>query len=177
MSDLSKLSISEAAKKLQAGEITSVDLVRSIKKNIDARNASLNAYLEVFEDIEEQARAADERRKKGENHTLLGIPLAIKDNILIEARRASAASKILENYTATYDATAIQKLKEAGAVFIGRTNMDEFAMGGSNENSAFGPVKNPADESRISGGSSGGSSAAVAAYMALGALGRASAAS
>ena len=169
--DLATLTIAEAAKKLQAGEITSLDLVRAVKKNIDAHNGELNAYLEVFDDIEEQAQAADARRKAGEHHPLLGIPLAIKDNILIEGRHASSASKILENYVATYDATAITKLKEAGAVFIGRTNMDEFAMGGSNENSAFGPVKNPHDTSRVPGGSSGGSAAAVASNMALGALG------
>src|SRR6185503_8771025 len=171
MDDLATLSIIEASKKLAAGEITSLDLVRAVKKNIDARNGSLNAYLEVFDDVEEQAKLADERRKNGESHPLLGIPLAVKDNILIEGRRASSASKILENYIATYDATAIKKLKQAGAVFMGRANMDEFAMGGSNENSAYGPVKNPRDESRVPGGSSGGSAAAVAANLALGALG------
>lgn len=171
MQDLSQLTIAEASKKLQAGEITSLDLVRAVKKNIDARNKDLNVYLEVFDDIESQAKRADGRRVAGEKGPLLGIPLAVKDNILIEGRRASSASKILENYIATYDAGVIQKLKEAGAVFVGRTNMDEFAMGGSTENSAFGPTKNPIDESRVPGGSSGGSAAAVAAGMALGALG------
>jgi aspartyl-tRNA(Asn)/glutamyl-tRNA(Gln) amidotransferase subunit A len=169
--DILNLSITEALKKLDAGEITSVELVEALKKNIDAKNKDLNVYLEVFADAEEQAKAADEKRKRGEKGALLGIPLAIKDNILIEGRVASSASKILENYVATYDATAIQKLKEAGAVFIGRANMDEFAMGGSTENSAYGPTKNPLDESRVPGGSSGGSAAAVAAHMALGALG------
>ncbi len=171
MGDLAQLTIAEAAKKLQAGEITSLDLVRAVKKNIDVRNKDLNVYLEVFDDIESQAKHADERRAAGEKGPLLGIPLAVKDNILIEGRRVSSASKILENYTATYDAGVIQKLKEAGVVFIGRTNMDEFAMGGSTENSAFGPTKNPIDESRVPGGSSGGSAAAVASGMALGALG------
>ncbi len=171
MSNLTGLSITEAAKKLQAGEITSLDLVRACLENIKNKDASLHAYLEVFTDAQEQAKAADERRKKGESHPLLGIPLAIKDNILIEGRKASAASKILEDYVATYDATVIKKLKEAGAVFIGRTNMDEFAHGSSTENSAYGPTKNPHDESRVPGGSSGGSAAAVAAGMALGALG------
>jgi aspartyl-tRNA(Asn)/glutamyl-tRNA(Gln) amidotransferase subunit A len=170
--DFAYLTIADAAKKMQAGEITSLELVRAVKKNIDEKNSELNVYLEVFDDIEVQAKAADERRKAGENHPLLlGIPLAIKDNILIEGRHASAASKILENYVATYDATAIRKLKEAGAVFVGRTNMDEFAMGGSTENSGFGPTKNPIDPTRVPGGSSGGSAAAVAAGMALASLG------
>ena len=143
ISTLNKLSITEAAKKLQSKEISAVELARACKDEIAKRNPSLNAFLEVFDDIEAQARAADARRAAGESHPLLGIPLAIKDNILIEGRKVSAASKMLENYVATYDATVIKKLKEAGAVFLGRTNMDEFAMGGSTENSAFGPAKNP----------------------------------
>ncbi len=171
MSSLAKLSIAEASNKLAAKEVSAVELAAACKAEIDARNGTLNAYLEVFDDIEAQAKAADERRAQGESGTLLGIPLAMKDNILIEGRRASAASKILEGYVATYDATAAAKLKAQGAVFLGRTNMDEFAMGGSNENSAYGPVKNPADELRVPGGSSGGSAAALAAHMALGALG------
>ncbi|MDE2071545.1 MAG: Asp-tRNA(Asn)/Glu-tRNA(Gln) amidotransferase subunit GatA [Patescibacteria group bacterium] len=168
---LNELTITDASKKLASGEITSVQLTQACLDAIAARNTELNAYLEVFDDALAQAAAADARRKAGENHPLLGTPLAIKDNILIEGRRASAASKMLENYVATYDATVIKKLKEAGAVFLGRTNMDEFAMGGSNENSAFGAVKNPHDSSRVPGGSSGGSAAAVAAHLCLGALG------
>jgi len=171
MANLNKLTITEAGKKLAAGEITSVQLVDACLAEIEKRNPSLNAYLEVFADVREQAQKADARRAAGESHPLLGIPLAVKDNILIEGRRAGAASKILENYVASYDATVIKKLKDAGAVFIGRTNMDEFAHGSSTENSAYGPTKNPHDESRVPGGSSGGSAAAVAAHMALGALG------
>ena len=171
VSSLNELSITEASKKLAAGEITSVQLVEACLAEITKRNPSLNAFLEVFADAREQAASADLRRAKGESHPLLGIPLAIKDNILIEGRTASAASKMLEKYVATYDATVIKKLKEAGAVFLGRTNMDEFALGGSTENSAFGVTKNPHDETRVAGGTSGGSAAAVASGMALGALG------
>lgn len=168
---LATLSITEAAAKLAAKEVSAVELTRACKAEADARGGELNAYLEVFDDTEQQAAAADERRARGESHPLLGIPLAIKDNILIEGRRASAASKALEGYMATYDATVITKLKAAGAVFLGRTNMDEFAMGSSTENSAFGPSKNPHDTTRSPGGSSGGSAAAVAGHLALGALG------
>ncbi len=171
MNSLADLTIVEAGKKLAAGEITAVDLANACLKNIEAKNKELNVYLEVFDDVLAQAEAADARRKAGESHPLLGIPLAIKDNILIEGRVASAASKMLENYVATYDATIIKKLKEAGAVFMGRTNMDEFAMGSSTENSAYGVTRNPIDPTRVPGGSSGGSAAAVAAGMCLGALG------
>ena len=171
MSSLNELSIVEAGKKLAAGEITAVQLAEACLSEIEKKNPSLNAYLEVFADVREQAKVADERRAAGESHPLLGIPLAIKDNILIEGRVASAASKMLQNYVATYDATVIKKLKSVGTVFLGRTNMDEFALGGSTENSAFGVTKNPHDPSRVAGGTSGGSAAAVAAHMALGALG------
>lgn len=169
--NLATLSITEAARKLRAKEISAVELVRACKAEIDARNGSLNAYLEVFDDIEEQARAADEALAAGRDGALLGVPLALKDNILVEGRHVSAASKILEGYVASYDATVTKKLKDAGAILLGRTNMDEFAHGSSTENSAFGPTKNPHDETRVPGGSSGGSAAAVAAHMALGALG------
>ena len=176
MSDLNKLSIAEAGKKLAAGEITAVDLARACLGEIEKEKPEeqcdrLNAFLEIFDDVIAQAEAADTRRKAGENHPLLGIPLAVKDVISIEGRRVSAASKILEGYVAVYDATVIKKLKEAGAVFVGRANTDEFAMGGSTENSAYGPTHNPYDPARVAGGSSGGSAAAVAAGMALGALG------
>ena len=169
--DLARLSITEASQKLAAKEISAVELVRACIANIEKKDKLLHAYLEVFADIEAQAHDADERRAVGEKHPLLGIPLCLKDNILIEGRRAGAASKILEGYIATYDATIIKKLKEAGVVFMGRSNMDEFAHGSSTENSAYGPTKNPHDPARVPGGSSGGSAAAVAADMALGALG------
>ena len=120
----------------------------------------------------EQADNAQKRFDSGEkDNLLLGIPMALKDNILVKGRRVGAASKILEGYTATYDATVIKKLKEKGVVFLGRLNMDEFAMGASTENSAYGVTKNPHDLSRVSGGSSGGSAASVAANEAMFALG------
>ncbi len=171
--ELAQLTITEASKRLKAGDISSMELVRAITENIQSKNPELNAYLEAFTDIENYARGADEFRMvhRDESPALTGIPLAIKDNILIKGKRASAASKMLENYVATYDATAIAKLRGQGAIFLGRTNMDEFALGGSTENSAFGPTKNPHDATRVAGGTSGGSAAAVAADMALGALG------
>ncbi len=169
--DLKNLTIPKALAMMESGELTSEALVAAYLEKIKERNADVNAYLEVFADAIEQGRAADEKRKGGDKSPLLGIPFAIKDNITIEGRRAGAASKILENYVAPYDATAIKKLKAAGAVFLGRVNMDEFAMGGSTENSAYGVTKNPHDLSRVSGGTSGGSTAAVAMEGALVSLG------
>ncbi len=170
--DLSKLTIVEARRALDAKEYSALDLTEAYLVAIEKRNPELNAYLEVWADsAREEAKAADERIAKGESLPLTGIPIAVKDNILIEGRIASSASKILQNYRASYDATVIEKLKAQNAVFLGRTNMDEFAMGSSTENSAYGPTKNPVDTSRIPGGSSGGSAAAVAADLAVAALG------
>ena len=163
--------IKEARQLLDNKKISAKELAESCLKNIESKNKELNVFLEVYDDVLEQAKEAQKIIDKGETKELTGIPLAIKDNILIKGKRASAASRILENYTATYTATAAQKLAEQGAIFLGRTNMDEFAMGGSTENSAFGVTKNPHDISRVAGGSSGGSAAAVATDMALGALG------
>lgn len=171
MIELSKLTIEKANKSFVRGEFSAVELAEAYLSEIEKKNKRLNAYLEVFDDVREQAIAADKRIKSGKADILTGIPFAIKDNILIKGKRVGVASKILEGYIAPYDATAIKKLKEAGAVFLGRTNCDEFAMGGSTENSAYGVTKNPRDELRVSGGSSGGSVAAVAADMALAALG------
>lgn len=152
MIDLKNLTIKKTHEHFINGDFTALDLVKEYLKNIESKNKDLNAYLEVFNDVEEQAKLADEKIKSGKSTLLTGIPFAIKDNILIEGRIASSASKILENYHATYDATVIKKLKEQGVIFLGRTNMDEFAMGGSTENSAYGVTKNPHDTSRVAGG-------------------------
>lgn len=158
------MTISELRKKFISGSYTPSEAVNDAKKIITEKDGDIHAYLEVFADAEIEAENATRRYKEeGENApALLGIPLAIKNNILIKGRKATGGSKILANYIATYDATIIEKLREAGAIFIGSTNLDEFAMGSSTENSAFGPTKNPHDTSRVPGGSSGGSAAAVA---------------
>ena len=169
--DIETLTIKEARRALDAKEYTAHDLAAAFLARIEKKNSELNAFLEVFSDVLEQADAADARIQKGESAPLLGIPLAIKDNILIKGKRVSAASKILDGYVAPYSAHVIERLQAQGAVFLGRTNMDEFAMGGSTENSAFGRTKNPHDLARVPGGSSGGSAAALAAHLCLGALG------
>jgi len=171
MIDLDSLTIAKARALLDKKEFSAVDLAKTYLAEIKKKNKELNAYLEVFDDVLDQAKIADDRIAKGESFPLLGIPLAIKDVILIKGRKVSAASKILENYTASYDATIITKLKKQGAVFLGRTNMDEFALGSSTENSAYGVTKNPYDLNRVAGGTSGGSAAAVAGNLALAALG------
>ncbi len=170
--NLSELTIAGAKDLLHKGEVSSRELVAIYQEEIKAKNKNLNAYLETFQDAFADAEKIDEHLARGEEPKALeGIPIAVKDNILIKGKTCSAGSKMLENYTASYDAHIVKKLKDAGAVILGRTNMDEFAMGSSTENSAFGPTKNPYDESRVPGGSSGGSAAAVASNTALAALG------
>jgi aspartyl-tRNA(Asn)/glutamyl-tRNA(Gln) amidotransferase subunit A len=171
MIDVSKLNIKEIHEKLLAGEFSAVDLANYFLEKISQKNTELFAFLEIYNDVLEQAKLADEKIKNGTATLLTGSPIAVKDNILVSGKVASASSKILENYHATYDATVIKKLKEAGAVLIGRTNMDEFAMGGSTENSAYGITKNPIDTNRVPGGSSGGSIVSVAADMCVASLG------
>ena len=171
MINIQELNIQKAREALKRGEFTARELTQACLDVIREKDGEIHAFLEVFEDVLDQADEADKKLKTGVDLPLLGVPLAIKDNILMKGKIASASSKILENYVATYDSTVIKKLKEAGAVIIGRTNCDEFAMGTSTENSAFGPTRNPHDLSRVPGGSSGGSAAAVAAGMCLGALG------
>ncbi|MEK7669452.1 MAG: Asp-tRNA(Asn)/Glu-tRNA(Gln) amidotransferase subunit GatA [Patescibacteria group bacterium] len=169
--EFKNLTIKEARTLLDKKEISAVELAKSYLENIENKNKELNVFLEVYDDVLNQAEIAQKVIDNREAKELTGIPLAIKDNILIKGKKASSASKILENYIAIYTATAAQKLINQNVVFLGRTNMDEFAMGSSTENSAFGVTKNPLDPSRVAGGSSGGSAAAVAGNMALGALG------
>jgi aspartyl-tRNA(Asn)/glutamyl-tRNA(Gln) amidotransferase subunit A len=164
-------SITEARTLLDAKKVSAVELAQEHLAVIKQRDSDVHAFLEVYDDVLAQAQEADKRLAQGEKHPLLGVPIALKDNILIKGKTVSAASKILGNYVGTYDATVTKKLKEQGVVFVGRANMDEFAMGSSTENSAYGPTKNPLDISRVPGGSSGGSAAAVAGGMVLGAFG------
>lgn len=168
--DISTLTIAELSAKLAAKEIKVADVVSAYRANIAARNAALNVYLEEF-NTDTAVAAAQARIDAGEKGLLIGIPFAIKDNILIKGQRSSASSRALEGYVAPYSSTAAKKLLDAGAICLGRVNMDEFAMGGSTENSAFGVTRNPVAPARVSGGSSGGSAAAVAANMACFALG------
>ena len=171
MIDLKNLTIEKAHEGFKNKEFTCRELVQEYLKVIKEKNAELNAYLEIYDDILNQADEAQKKFETGIATILTGIPFAIKDNILFAGHKASAGSKILENYVAVYDSTVVKELKKQGAILIGRTNMDEFAMGSSTQTSAFGVSRNPYDISRVPGGSSGGSAVAVAGDMALVALG------
>jgi aspartyl-tRNA(Asn)/glutamyl-tRNA(Gln) amidotransferase subunit A len=171
MIDLKNLTIEKAHESLIKKKFTCRELVEAYLKVIAKKNPAINAYLEVYDDVMNQADIAQKKINSGKTTLLTGIPFAIKDNILFQGHIASAGSKILENYKASYDATVIKDLKDAGAILLGRTNMDEFAMGSSTQTSAYGATRNPIDLSRVPGGSSGGSAAALAGGMTLAALG------
>jgi aspartyl-tRNA(Asn)/glutamyl-tRNA(Gln) amidotransferase subunit A len=158
---------------LLAKKISARELATEFYGRIERRNHELNAYLTLSpERAYAQADRIDISVARGENlPPLAGVPMAIKDVISTRGVRTTCASKMLENYVPAYDATAVERLERAGAVLLGKTNCDEFAMGGSNENSAYGPVRNPVALDRVPGGSSGGSAAAVAAGLAVAALG------
>ena len=158
---LYKKTLHELVELLDKGEIEAKDIYESVLNRIKEKDDEINAYVSVFDDFEENK----------ESGILKNIPVAIKDNIHIEGKKTTCSSKILSNFTAIFDATVIKKLKKAGATFIGKTNLDEFAMGSSTETSYFGTTKNPWDTTRIPGGSSGGSAAAVASGEAIAALG------
>ena len=171
-SNLNKLTISEARKRLRAKEFSSVELTRACLDRIGAVEPKLHAFITVCEsEALAQAEAADRRLAASDAPPLCGIPLGIKDIYVTRGVRTTCGSKILENFVPPFDATVFERLRAEGAVFVGKTNMDEFAMGSSTENSAFGPTRNPHDLARVAGGSSGGSAAAVAADECLASLG------
>ena len=169
--DLKNLTIEKAHEHFKNGDFTVRELVDEYLKVIKEKNPTINAYLEIYKDIDEQVEKAEEMFRDGTATILTGIPIALKDIILFEGHIASASSKILENHVATYDSFVVEKLKKQGVVFLGRTNMDEFAMGSSTETSAYGVTRNPHDITRVPGGSSGGSAAALASDMSLASLG------
>lgn len=170
--DISNLTIASAAESLAKGDYSSEELTRAVIEAVDARDGEIGAYLTFDrEGALAQARAADAARAAGKRGMMLGIPVAMKDIFNITGQPCTCASKILEGYISPYDATVAAKLREAGAVFAGRVNMDEFAMGSSTENSAFKVTRNPCDLERVPGGSSGGSAACVAGGEAICALG------
>jgi aspartyl-tRNA(Asn)/glutamyl-tRNA(Gln) amidotransferase subunit A len=169
---LNELSASSLLAKLTAGEVSSVEAVEATLEAIEGASG-LGAFITLrqAEALVEEAKQADAARKAGSAGPLCGVPVAVKDNLCTKDLRTTAASRMLADFVPPYDATAVRKLKEAGAIIVGKTNLDEFAMGSSNETSYFGKVENPVAAGRIPGGSSGGSAAAVAAHLCAAALG------
>ncbi len=172
MTELTQLTISQALTKLRAGDISSLELTAAHLDRIERLDPRLRAFLTVTPDLaRRQAQAADAARARGDDRPLLGIPIALKDVLSTKDIETTCGSKILKGYRPPFDATAVAKLYAAGAVMLGKLNMDEFAMGSSTENSAYFSTRNPWNQDYVPGGSSGGSAAAVAANMAMAALG------
>jgi len=167
------MTINQVRQGLQKKEFSAVELCKDYLAKIEKEDGKINSFLTDSKELAlSQAKEVDEQLLRGgQIPSLAGVPFSVKDNILVEGVRCTAGSKMLENYTAPYDATVIEKLKKQGAVVLGKTNLDEFALGSSTENSAFGCTKNPHDLSRVAGGSSGGSAAAVAADFSVFSLG------
>ena len=169
---LSALNADVIVDKLNAGEVTATDCVQHFLDRIESHNGDLNAFISISESAVEQAESIDQLRKAGKPvGCLAGLPIAIKDGICVAGQPTTAGSRMLEKFSPPYDATIVEKLKSAGAIIIGKTNMDEFAMGSSTENSFFGPTANPWATNRVPGGSSGGSAACVAGRLAPVAIG------
>lgn len=173
MPELHTLTIKDAHDGLTKKDFSATELVDAFFRRIKTHDAGINSFLSLNEDESRaQAKATDGKiAQKEQIGPLEGVPLAVKDVICVRGTKTTAGSKILENYVAPYDATVIERLRSAGAIFLGKTNCDEFAMGSSNESSAYGVVRNPRDHERVPGGSSGGSAAAVAADFCVAALG------
>ena len=171
--NLAKATVQDLKHAMEAGETTSVNIVKGYLVRCEELNGALNAFIEIYKDeAMAQARIWDKKRADGEGLPVLaGIPIALKDNILVKGHIASAGSKILSEYVASYDATVVERLRKAGAIIFGRTNMDEFAMGSSGETSAYGVTKNAWNTNKVPGGSSSGSVTAVAAGLVPVALG------
>ena len=166
------MTLTELAKGLKAGDFSSRELTTSLLDRIERLDGDINSFITVTRDQAlSAADAADQARAKGDSRALAGLPLAIKDIFCTQGIRTSCGSKMLDNFQAPYNATVVEKLEAAGMISLGKTNMDEFAMGSSNESSFYGPVKNPWDRTAVPGGSSGGSAAAIAAGLAPAALG------
>ena len=170
--ELYSLTIHELQKKIRAGEITARQIAESVFARIDAVEERVHSYIRLMKDkAMAQAAVADENIKKGDIQTLTGIPIALKDILCTKGIPTTCGSHILHNFVPPYNATVVEKLAAAGAVFTGKANMDEFAMGSSTETSYFGPTRNPWDLTRIPGGSSGGSATAVAADECIASIG------
>jgi aspartyl-tRNA(Asn)/glutamyl-tRNA(Gln) amidotransferase subunit A len=175
MTALHQFTVAESARRIRSGELSSLELVDGLLTRISAVDPKIGAYLSIdVEEARRQARACDEIRATGGSgvaRPLLGVPVGIKDVLNVKGQPCTCGSKILQGYTAPYDATAVARLRAAGAVILGRLNMDEFAMGSSTENSAYQLTRNPWDLDRVPGGSSGGSAASVGGHLALATLG------